>query len=73
MVNKKLMAFRADTQVIEAIHNYQKSPPYVTVSAVINQILLNVLTCSDDLTLHHIIDTYDAYSSGYTVHFVPRS
>lgn len=65
----KLISMRLPEELISAIDIYAEQRKYLTRTQVISNILLNVWECSDELTLHRLIETWDAYSSGYTVHF----
>lgn len=65
----KLVSMRLPEKIINKIDDYAAKRRYMTRTQVVSNILLNVLECSDDLTLHKIIETWDAYSSGYTIHF----
>lgn len=65
----KLVSMRLPEEIINKIDDYAAKRKYMTRTQVVSNILLNVLECSDELTLHKMIETWDAYSSGYTVHF----
>lgn len=65
----KLVSMRLPEKIINTIDEYAAKRRYMSRTQVVSNILLNVLECSDDFTLHKIIETWDAYSSGYTVHF----
>lgn len=65
----KLVSMRLPEKIINKIDEYAANRRYITRTQVVSNILLNVLECSDELTLHKMIETWDAYSSGYTVHF----
>lgn len=65
----KLVSMRLPEEIINKIDEYAAKRRYMSRSQVVSNILLNVLECSDEFTLHKIIETWDAYSSGYTVHF----
>lgn len=68
----KLVSMRLPEELISAIDIYASQRKYLTRTQVISNILLNVWECTDELTLHRIIDTWDAYSSGYTVLFTSK-
>ena len=65
----KLVSMRLPKELISAIDIYAEQRKYLTRTQVISNILVNVWECTDALTLHKLIDTWDAYSAGYTVHF----
>lgn len=65
----KLVSMRLPEEIINKIDDYAAKRKYMTRTQVVSNILLNVLECTDELTLHRMIETWDAYSSGYTVHF----
>lgn len=65
----KLVSMRLPEKIVNTIDDYAAKRRYMTRTQVISNILLNVLECSDEFTLHKMIETWDAYSSGYTVHF----
>lgn len=65
----KLVSMRLPEELISAIDIYTSQRKYLTRTQVICNILLNVWECSNADTLHNLIDTWDAYSAGYTVHF----
>lgn len=65
----KLVSMRLPKEIINKIDDYAAKRKYMTRTQVVSNILLNVFECSDKSTLHKMIETWDAYSSGYTVHF----
>ncbi len=68
----KLVSMRLPEELISAIDIYASQRKYLTRTHVISNILQNVWECSDALTLHQLIDTWDAYSAGYTIHFTSK-
>ena len=67
--NLKLISMRLPEKIVNTIDEYAAKRRYMSRTQVVSNILLNVLECSDEFTLHKMIETWDAYSSGYTVHF----
>lgn len=65
----KLVSMRLPEELISAIDRYVTQRAYLTRTLVISNILQNAWQCSDESTLHEMIETWDAFSSGYTVHF----
>lgn len=65
----KLVSMRLPEEIINKIDEYAAQRKYMSRTQVVSNILRNVFECSDKLTLHKIIETWDAYSSGYTIHF----
>lgn len=67
--NLKLVSMRLPERLISAIDQYAAYRKYLTRTQVISNILQNVWDCSNQDTLQELIETWDAFSSGYTVHF----
>lgn len=65
----KLVSMRLPENLLSKIDEFAAKRKYLTRTQVVTNLLLNVWECSDELTLHRLIETWDAYSSGYTVHF----
>lgn len=70
MEKTRVICFRMPESLLARLsqlsrHTYNKSR-----SQVVLQLLKVVTECSDDLTLYRMINNYDAFSQGYTVHFV---
>lgn len=65
----KLVSMRLPENLLSKIDEFAAKRKYLTRTQVVTNLLLNVWECSDELTLHKMIETWDAYSSGYTVHF----
>lgn len=69
MARTKLIALRVDKEDLSIITSYCSKRSYLNRSEVINRILHAVLRCSDELTLHSIVEATFPYSTGYTVEF----
>ena len=66
----KLISVRLDEDLVAKLSSMCVNRPYYNRSFLINIILRNVLECSDAGTLRQIISSFNAYSDGFTVHFV---
>lgn len=70
MEKTRVICFRMPESLLARLiqlsrHTYNKSRSQVVLQ------LLKILTeCADDATLYKMIQSYDAFSQGYTVHFV---
>lgn len=65
----KLVSMRLPENLLSKIDEFAAKRKYLTRTQVVTNLLMNVWECSDELTLHRLIETWDAFSSGYTVHF----
>ena len=70
MARTKLIAIRTGADLLGIIDEYCCKRSYLNRSQVINRILESVLRCSDEQTLHTLIETADPYSAGYSVSFL---
>lgn len=68
----KLVSMRLPENLLSKIDEFAAKRKYLTRTQVVTNLLLNVWECSDELTRHRLIDTWDAYSSGYTVLFTSK-
>lgn len=69
MDKMKLISVRLYSDTLAQIDLLATAQSYRKRSFIIQQILKNVLTCSDDDTLAKIVDTFGAYDKGYLVSF----
>lgn len=66
---KQLIALRLNKELLQILDAYAKNYNKGNRSQAISNLLENVLTCADDLTIMQLITTWDAYSSGYVCQF----
>lgn len=69
MENLKLVSVRLDPDTLRKIDELAKRYDYYTRSSIINNILTNIINCSDGSNLWKIISTYSPHTCGYTVDF----
>lgn len=67
--NLKLVSMRLPENLLSKIDEFTAKRKYLTRTQVVTNILLNAFECSDEVTLWNLIETWDAFSAGYTVHF----
>ena len=72
MPNLKLISIRLDDETLAMVEKLSRTASYRNRSFIIQRILKAVLTCTDDETLQHIIDSWDPYGDGLVVRaFLP--
>lgn len=69
MANLRLISVRLENETIEALDRLAGMTDYRSRSMIMQNILRNVLTCTEPKNLWKIIDTRFAYEKGYTVDF----
>lgn len=69
MDKMKLISVRIDPKTLKKIDDLAASTNYRTRSGIIQDILRNVLECSNESTLWKIIDTFYAFDKGYVLQF----
>lgn len=69
MANLRLISVRLENETIEALDRLAGMTDYRSRSMIMQNILRNVLTCTEPNNLWKIIDTRFAYEKGYTVDF----
>lgn len=69
MANLRLISVRLENETIEALDRLAEKTGYRNRSLIMQNILRNVLTCTEPNNLWQIIDTRFAYEKGYTVEF----
>ena len=70
MENLKIVSIRLDPENIQKISDYCRLHPYWTRSSFINRLLSNVFNCSAPGALTKLMETYDPFSAGLTIHVV---
>lgn len=69
MEKMKLISIRLEPDILREIDTLASKHDYLKRSAIINNILRNVIKCSSPGTLWKIISTYSPHTCGYTVQF----
>lgn len=70
MEKTRVICFRLPESLLARLSQLSRHTYNNSRSQVVIQLLKSLTECADDLTLYKMIDSYDAFSQGYTVHFV---
>lgn len=64
MLKTKLISLRVDEDVLSLVEAFISKRPYLDRSKFIQRVLTAALKCSDEDTLHCMVDTNDPFSDG---------
>lgn len=70
MEKTRVICFRMPESLLAKLSQLARHTYNNSRSQVVMQLLKNLSECADDATLYKMIHSYDAFSQGYTIHFV---
>lgn len=70
MEKTRVICFRLPESLLARLSQLSRHTYNNSRSQVVIQLLQNLTECADDATLYKMINSFDAFGEGYTVHFV---